>query len=222
MRLDFSEWEPLYREICAEFCIDPLADESSVRLLEAVTQNLDLDDEDCFEHLLQGTVTIFGAADSLKNDVGDLPPEGTLIAAGSACRLMTDLGFRPDILVTDLDGDVESQIAASADGAVTLILAHSDNTDAVARYAPLFKGKVVLTTQCRPRGNVLCFGGFTDGDRAVCLARHFGARRILLEGFDFDHPGAKEGSDPARKLRKLAVARRVITSRTDDLVLPKR
>lgn len=78
---------------------------------------------------------------------------------------MMEAGFAPHILVTDLDGDIEPQIRASADGAVTLILAHGDNTDLVRTYAPMFKGKVVLTTQNRPRGNVLCFGGFTDGDR---------------------------------------------------------
>ncbi|MCQ2079978.1 MAG: hypothetical protein MJZ38_08005, partial [archaeon] len=41
-------------------------------------------------------------------------------------------------------------------------------------------------------------------------AREFGARRIVLYGFDFDNPHPKEGSDPAVKLRKLKWAERII------------
>ena len=76
--------------------------------------------------------------------------------------------------------------------------------------AGLFKGPVVLTTQSVPENTVLNFGGFTDGDRAVCIAQELGARRVLLEGFDFEHPNPKPGSDPAVKLRKLAWAERII------------
>ena len=84
--------------------------------------------------------------------------------------------------------------------------------DLVREYAPLFTGPVVLTTQGRPENTVFNYGGFTDGDRCVCLAREFGARHILLYGFDFDNPNPKEGSDPARKLKKLAWAKRIIYS----------
>ena len=219
--MEFREWEGTYREICADFGFDPWADETSVRLLESVTPNLDLDDEDAVEPLLRGAVTVFGAAECLASDVASLRPEGTLIAAGSACKAMMELGFMPHILVTDLDGDIDSQLEASSRGAVTLILAHGDNTDLVARYAPQFEGKVVLTTQGRPHGNVLCFGGFTDGDRAVCLARHFGVPRILLLGFDFEHPSDKDGSYPHIKAKKLRWAQRIIGIGSPDIVLPK-
>ena len=219
--MEFREWEGTYREICADFGFDPWADEVSVRLLESVTPNLDLDDEDAVEPLISDTVTVFGAATCLASDIDAMRPQGTLIAAGSACGAMMEMGFRPDILVTDLDGDIDAQLEASSKGAVTLILAHGDNTDLVARYAPLFKGKVVLTTQGRPHGNVLCFGGFTDGDRSVCLARHFGAKKIILLGFDFEHPSDKNGSDPDIKAKKLRWAQRIIGPGAPDIVLPK-
>lgn len=219
--MDFPEWEPTYREICADFGFDPWSDEVSVRLLESVTPNLDLDDEDALEPLIKGAVTVFGPAPCLRTDLEKMRPEGALIAAGSGCRPMMEAGFTPDILVTDLDGDMDFQLEASRKGAVTLILAHGDNTDLVARYAPLFKGKVVLTTQGRPHGNVLCFGGFTDGDRAVCLARHFGAKRILLVGFDFAQPADKSDSDPVVKAKKLQWAERIVSPSSPDIVLPK-
>jgi len=68
----------------------------------------------------------------------------------------------------------------------------------------------VLTTQSRPDNIVSNYGGFTDGDRAVCIARHFGARNILLLGFDFDRPSGKEGSDPRIKAMKLWWAKKII------------
>jgi len=220
--LDFTEWEPTYREVCEDFNIDPLTDESCVRLLQAITQNSDLDDEDALAPLLGDAVTIFGPSSQLKEDLEEINPEGTLIAAGSACRNMIDLGYNPDILVTDLDGDMMAQLSASQKGAVTLILAHGDNSDLVARYATSFRGKVILTTQNRPHGNVLCFGGFTDGDRAVCLARHFHTRKIILVGFDFTEPAFKDGNDDARKLKKLKWAERIIDISSPDIIVPKR
>jgi hypothetical protein len=80
----------------------------------------------------------------------------------------------------------------------------------LGQYGPLFRGRVVMTTQSSPFRQVRNYGGFTDGDRAVVLARHFGAQQIFLLGFDFLHPKPKKGKDPEVKLRKLAWARRII------------
>ena len=121
------------------------------------------------------------------------------------CSGLTSLdvsGFKTD--------NVDAQLEASSRGALTLLHAHGDNADLISRYSSLLKGPVALTTQSYPRDIVYNFGGFTDGDRAVCFARHVGCRRILLPGFDYDHPMPKEGSDPAMKSRKLAWAKRII------------
>ena len=132
------------------------------------------------------------------------------------------MGIRPDVVVTDLDGDIGPQLEASSGGALTFIHAHGDNQDLVRTYAGLFRGPVILTTQSTPENTVFDFGGFTDGDRAVCIAQEFGVRRVLLEGFDYDDPMPKEGSDPAVKLRKLAWAKRIVESLSDrmSLILP--
>ncbi|AGI47897.1 putative Rossmann fold enzyme [Thermoplasmatales archaeon BRNA1] len=221
--MKFFEWEPTYRAICDDFGFDPSADDLSVRILEAVTPMLDLDDEDCLSPLIGDTVTVIGDSPQLESDLRELPPEGCIISAGSATERVVAAGIRPDIVVTDLDGPIEAQIGCSRDGAVTLILAHGDNQDLVRAYAPQFRGKVVLTTQGKPSGNVLNFGGFTDGDRSVCLARHFGASRIILLGFDFSNPSTKDGSDPQTKLRKLSWAKRIIFDGAhNDIVHPRR
>jgi uncharacterized Rossmann fold enzyme len=54
----------------------------------------------------------------------------------------------------------------------------------IRRHVPRFKN-VVGTTQSEPRRKVYNFGGFTDGDRALFLAKAFGASRVTCLGFDF-------------------------------------
>ena len=208
-----EDWEPTYREILSDMGYDRASDENSAKVLRTLMLNADLITED--EVPVGDTVSVFGAAESLMSDIAKVRPEGTLISAGSATSTLMSLGIVPDIVVTDLDGDIDSQIEASRRGAVTLIHAHGDNIDLIMGYAKGFTGKVILTTQSKP-DFVLCnFGGFTDGDRAVCFARHMGAKRILLYGFDFDNPSSKDGSDPAVKKKKLQWAKRIIGESSD-------
>ncbi len=217
-----SEWEPIYREILVDMGYGRAEDEACVRVLKAVTLNSDLITDDEAAERFSETATVFGDAPCLESDIALLPPEGTLVSSGSAVVRLLALGILPDAVVTDLDGDIYAQLDASARGAITFIHAHGDNQDLVRMYAGLFKGPVILTTQSVPENTVLDFGGFTDGDRAVCIAQELGARRILLEGFDFEHPNPKEGSDPSVKLRKLAWAKRIIENLSDrsSLVFP--
>ena len=211
-----EEWEPIYSEILSDMGYDRRADETSARVLSALMPNADLLSDDDIASMIGPEVSVFGAADSLLSDISKKQPSGTLISAGSATSAVMGAGILPDIVVTDLDGDIDAQIEASRKGSVTLIHAHGDNTDLIMRYAKEFTGRVMLTTQSRPDRALWNFGGFTDGDRAVCLARHFGAQCILLYGFDFLHPSDKDGSDPAVKARKLAWAERIIG--TDRIV----
>jgi uncharacterized Rossmann fold enzyme len=204
------EWEPLYERILADMGYDRRDDESSARLLRTLTVNSDLVSDDDMASMIGPVVSVFGAADTLLNDIAKKVPAGTLISAGSATKTVMDAGIVPDIVVTDLDGDIDSQIAASEKGAVTVIHAHGDNADLLMRYVHSFPGRIMITTQSVPDKVIYNFGGFTDGDRAVCMARHFGARSIFLYGFDFDNPSAKDGSDIETKRKKLVWAREII------------
>ena len=206
----FSDWEPIYIWILEDFGFDRSEDEMNVRILKMVTVNSDLIDDDEFGECFGDEVTVFGNAPCLESDIDSKGFAGTLVASGSSVGRLLDRGIRPDVVVTDLDGDIDSQIEASAKGAVTAIHAHGDNGDLIRMYAGLFKGRILLTTQSTPENTVYDFGGFTDGDRAVCMAVHFGAGRIHLRGFDYDDPMPKDGNDPSVKKRKLAWAERII------------
>ena len=91
-----------------------------------------------------------------------------------------------------------------------VIHAHGDNIATLKRHALRFPGPFVLTTQGNPFGRIFNFGGFTDGDRAYFMAKHFGAQSISLLGFDFDVPRPKKGKDSRLKHRKLQWARWLI------------
>jgi len=208
-----EDWDPIYREILEDFGYDRVSDESSARMLKAVMMNSDLISDD--DIVMQDAATIFGGSDELERDIGSVPPRGTLIASGSSVGRLIDIGIVPDIVVTDLDGEIWPQIEASKMGAVTFIHAHGDNSDLIQKFAQEFIGPVVLTTQSRPDNIVSNYGGFTDGDRAVCIARHFGAKDILLLGFDFDSPSKKETSDPKVKAMKLWWAKKIIFDHND-------
>ncbi|MCL2295998.1 MAG: DUF115 domain-containing protein [Methanomassiliicoccaceae archaeon] len=203
-----EDWEPLYEEILEDFGYDRASDESSARLLKAVMINSDLiSDEDI---VVQKKATVFGCSDDLEKDIKAVLPQGTLIASGSSVGRLKVAGIVPEMVVTDLDGDIGPQIEASKMGAVTFIHAHGDNSELIQKYAQDFLGPIVLTTQSRPDNIVSNYGGFTDGDRAVCIARHFGAKDILLLGFDFNKPSEKGGSEPKVKAAKLWWAKKII------------
>jgi len=125
-----------------------------------------------------------------------------LVTADEATSVALAQGLRPAVLVTDLDGDVADQVRANLEGTMAVVHGHGDNGLAVRKWAPEFRGSTVATTQSRPVGGLVNFGGFTDGDRAAFLADHFGAKAIHLVGFDFQNPNAKD-RDRETKQRKL-------------------
>jgi len=142
------------------------------------------------------------------------------IAADIATTTLMNCGVIPDVIITDLDGIVEDQLDANSRGAILVVHAHGNNKDKVKKYVPELKGCVIGTMQATPKAfdNLVNFGGFTDGDRAVFIADEFSAKNILLIAFNFKEPTRKkpngtpmpapEEEDPAmaEKLRKLTWA----------------
>ncbi|MHC1709522.1 MAG: 6-hydroxymethylpterin diphosphokinase MptE-like protein [Methanomassiliicoccales archaeon] len=161
-------------------------------------------------------VSIVGAAASLENDIGTLSEHDTIICAGSATARLMGAGIVPDILVTDLDGDVDYELDAIGRGSLAFIHAHGDNMAKISEVVPRLTMPFVPTVQCKPFGNLYNFGGFTDGDRAVLLAAHFGVGRIRTIGWDLDHPYPKKGTDPLIKAKKLLWARKIVAGRIDN------
>lgn len=208
--MDFREWEPLYYKILEEFKFSRIDDELSARLLNTMIEGKRICKPECLEKIMQHRVTVYGYGPNLETEIENVRPVGTLISADGATSVLMKKGIIPDIIVTDLDGDIRAQIEANFCGSIAVIHAHGDNIERIRNALPFFEGWVTPTTQSEPFGNVYNFGGFTDGDRAVTLARHFGASQIYLVGFDFESVREQEGKDSTIKARKLRWARRII------------
>jgi uncharacterized Rossmann fold enzyme len=198
--MDVESWEPFYVQILKDFGFSRSRDEAVAQELDASLGGRRVSDAELRDLLRGQAVTVAGNGPALSDEVDDV--RGLLIAADEATSVLFERGLTPAIVVTDLDGMVPDQVKANDAGAIAVVHGHGDNGPAVRRWAPLFAGRTVATTQSRPSGRLRNFGGFTDGDRAAFLADHFGAAGIHLIGFDFEHPSPKD-EDPGTKQRKL-------------------
>lgn len=207
--MDIDEWEKIYKKIVKEFGYDVKDDERAAILLSELLENKNVITEEELKKLIYGReVTICGAGENLEDEIKKI--KGTLIAADESTSFLMNQNIVPDIVVTDLDGDIKDQIMANEKGSIVVIHAHGDNIAALKKWVPCFRKKIMGTTQSKPLYNVHNFGGFTDGDRAYCLAKHFKAKKINLIGFDFENPRNKEGKDMSIKKKKLKWAKRII------------
>jgi uncharacterized Rossmann fold enzyme len=208
-RVDWPRWAPVYQSLLADFAFDPREDERARDELDALLADRLPASLDALRAALEGREAWVVGAAATPADLQAIPPGAPVLVADGAAQVALPL-VRPLAVVTDLDGDVGVQVAANAAGVPLVVHAHGDNRPALREHVPRMTGPVLGTTQAEPRGRARNFGGFTDGDRACCLAVHLGAERLALVGFDFGRPAAKPGRDPETKRRKLAWAKRIV------------
>jgi uncharacterized Rossmann fold enzyme len=154
---------------------------------------------------------VFGAGPSLERVKSS--HNGINIAADGACSYLLKLGIVPEMVVSDLDGRVADILEVDRSGGIVILHAHGDNIKKLKKHALKFKN-LFGTTQARPFGKLLNFGGFTDGDRAVFLAEHFKPARINLYGMDFEQDPGTYSLTKAKnieiKRKKLIWAKRLL------------
>ena len=189
--MEFGLWEIYYKEILDDFGFSREGDENSAKVLDEILSQegcLTLDDLSQIVGFSDKYI-VFGAGPSLKEHVKFLKEnydlkDYVLISADGATTALIEERISPDIVATDLDGNMDDILLANLRGANIAVHSHGDNLDAVVKYAPFFSN-VIGTTQAQPVGNIYNFGGFTDGDRAIFLAVALGASEITLAGMDF-------------------------------------
>lgn len=194
-----SDWEATYRAIAADLDLDPAADVATAVWLGSKGTSWDQGDP---TQLWQGEPV---------DIVGPLPLER---APGPAAIGIEDCWDRhglpgyPEVVVGDLDGDPAWVVEACNAGTLLFLAAHSDNREILEEWVPRLTGRWIPTTQV-PAPGALLAAGFTDGDRAVWLARWAGAGDIHLLGFDWDAHDPERGDDP-RKRKKLGWGKRLV------------
>ncbi|WP_075057379.1 DUF115 domain-containing protein [Thermogymnomonas acidicola] len=213
--MDWNSWSRYYMAITGgELGIDPAMDlVSSLRLSDIIGERggcLRLSDHRLSGLRGGGDVYVIGNGPGLAELLHSVG-EGKVFVADSAIGTFHSImGGCPDFIVTDLDGDTDGIMECARKGSIVFVHAHGDNVEKVERLAPFLFPGAVGTTQNRPVGFVHNFYGFTDGDRAAFIAAAFGARRITLVGFDFEHPVHK--GNPERKKAKLKWARALLSA----------
>ena len=215
--MNFNEWEPIYEKILNDFGFSREEDERSAQLLsELLEEKSDslLPLEKLRSMIKDKEVVVCGKAPRLSKDVVKLQTkrEKVIVAADGATTTLLSQGITPHVIVSDLDGVIDDLIEANERCAVIVVHAHGDNITKLKIYVPQLT-KILGTTQSRPLSNVFNFGGFTDGDRAVYLAKELGAKKINIIGFDFE-----DATVGAMKKKKLLWAKRLIAA-TDVEIL---
>jgi hypothetical protein len=217
--MKYSDWEPIYREILKDFGFESAKDEEAARVASELMVSRKRSTENAVREelkaLIRGKrVLICGNAPCLERELKTKESEFesapfdrdvVVIAADGATSVLLRNAIIPDIVCTDLDGTIPDIIMANRLGSILVVHAHGDNIPVLKQVLPALTGKVLCTTQSKPLHNVHNFGGFTDGDRCVFLAKEFGALSIELIGFDFEDEQVTAG-----KKKKLMWAQRLI------------
>ena len=207
---DFAAWEPIYERILEDFGFDREGDEEAALFLSRMLTEKNTASLSELKAVISGKpVLVCGNAPKLRNDLSEIDLSAfTVIAADGAAAVLMDMGIVPEVICTDLDGnseaDIEKEILACEQGSIVLIHAHGDNIDKLEKYVPRFK-RFIATTQAKPFDKVYNFGGFSDGDRCVFVAKEFRAKSVRLAGFDFEDSGV----NPIKK-KKLKWAKELI------------
>ena len=206
-------WKTQFKEIRKEFGYLEKDDLTSVRKLNSLLKGKNSKNQ--FQNLIQGkTVFIIGAGPSLTKSLKYIKKskDVTKIVADGAVRALLEKNIKPDILVTDLDGDLKSIEKIGKTRIPIIVHAHGDNYEKLEIVKKL--KNVVGSTQTRKIGKIENFGGFTDGDRCVFLAEYFNASKIVLIGMDFGQKIGKYSKhrivDRKIKIKKLKFGKKIV------------
>jgi len=197
-------WNAKYNKIIQEFGYKKQDDRRAATVLNSIiTKQFSV--AKLKKMMFNKPVFVIGSGPSLKSALPIIKKYDVVkICADTALEPLIENGIKPQIIVTDLDGNLDL-IKKSSKASITIIHAHGDNITKL-EIVKDFKN-CIGTTQTEKIGKISNFGGFTDGDRCVFLASKFGASKIFLFGMDF---GSKIGtysntkkSEKNIKLKKL-------------------
>ncbi|PTD94835.1 hypothetical protein C9439_00385 [archaeon SCG-AAA382B04] len=197
--MKFKEWKPLYQEIIDYLNINQKKDKKARDLLQQKITPINLKE---LKNKINNKILVYGNSPNLKEEIRANEPNITKISADSATKHLLENNIIPNIIVTDLDGDIDSIKEAKNKKATIIVHSHGDNIQEIKNNIQALN-PVIGTTQTKPIKNIYNFGGFTDGDRSVFLAQHFGVKEVELIGFNYEK--AK-----GTKLKKLKIAKKLI------------
>jgi len=224
--VQFIDWFPYYQEIREEFGYSTEKDQNAAYLLSKLIKKKSLNLKKLEKKIKGKDVFVIGAGPSLEDDINFIKKNKRhvrVVSDGAVEALITNK-IKPDVVVSDLDGNPTFLKKAEKLGAIMVIHAHGDNEKAIEKLVPKFKS-VIGTTQVMPVENVYNFGGFTDGDRCVFMAEEMGAKSIVLVGMDLTDQNTRypKGSKvdknlKIKKLRRAKILLELLAKRSNSLL----
>jgi 2-amino-4-hydroxy-6-hydroxymethyldihydropteridine diphosphokinase len=213
--VNFIDWFPYYQNVREQFGYSTEKDQEAANVLSKLIKRKALDVKLLKRKIAGRRVLAIGAGDSLISNIKFIKKSRKFvkIVADSATHALIENHIKPDIVVTDLDGDALFLRKAERAGAIMVVHSHGDNVEELKNHVPKFR-RVIGSTQVMPVENVYNFGGFTDGDRCVFLADEFGAKEIVLVGMEFGDRIGKHSKKIVKnielKKEKMRVGKRLL------------
>lgn len=200
MTFDIDWWWSFQEEISEQFDFSKDREAVASRLISNVKHNSfsirkRIEDKD---------LILVGAG--LQKDT-DIPSSNVIVADG-ALRACLERNIIPSLIVTDLDGYIPDILWARKQGSEIILHAHGDNIARVFQYLSDINPNCITTTYPSVSSN--CWGGFTDGDRALMMSLSLNCNTIKMIGFDYNIIGNYSGDYSPRKLEKLRWAQKII------------
>jgi 2-amino-4-hydroxy-6-hydroxymethyldihydropteridine diphosphokinase len=211
----FIDWFPYYQNIRQQFGYSTEKDQHAANILSNMLKRKSLDLKVLQRKIAGRHVMVIGAGDSLIQNIKFVKKNRKFvkIVADSATKTLIENHIKPDVVVTDLDGDISFLRKAERVGAIIIVHSHGDNIEELKKIVPTLR-RVIGTTQVMPVEDVYNFGGFTDGDRCVFLADEFGAEEIVLVGMEFGDRIGEHSKKPVRNIQlkrdKMKVGKRLL------------
>ena len=154
-------WKTQFKEIRKEFEYLEKDDLISAEKLDSLLKGKNSKNQ--FQNMIKGkTVFIIGAGPSLTRSLKYIKKSKNVvkIVADGAVRALLEKNIKPDILVTDLDGDLKSIEKIGKTRIPIIVHAHGDNYEKLEIVKKL--KNVVGSTQTRKIGKIENFGSHQD------------------------------------------------------------
>lgn len=168
----------------------------------------------------EGTIAIVGAAVEIAEIEIAMGQGCKFILADGSGEIFSELEHPQEgwgsVAGVVSDGDGGRGLSMSIQNGIPMIIhAHGDNRKALEELIPRVGNLPIAITHQTPFSidGMMNPGGFTDGDRAVCIAVSMGVDvgNIILLGTRSDIVGRFSGvTDPERKIRKLRWMKKIL------------
>ncbi len=177
-----------YPSICSLLSIDPLTDSIALERIVPFSSSQPVVSRLRYE---QNKTAYVVAPSSKINEDSSFLFDGKkrfIVSVDGATSYVLKKNVLPDLIVTDLDGNISDQLKACNEGSILLVHVHGDNINTILDNIDLLSASstVFFTTQTTPKPSISNYFGFTDGDRAVCFLTHLNFESIILLGYDYD------------------------------------